>query len=498
MKKIYAFLLLALCGQWGVAQGQNGMITFARSDVSTLTDPQMAANAHYLGSEGQGPIGVMDWWVTQSEKGARGFAKDKDWQVVKTNWHLSPQKRVDLRRTHECSYLASAMDDSTATVLLVDSSESKEAAIYRAKVRLESGESHIDTLCKFNFTRKDKFIAWGAVSPNGKYMGMLTVMQYVKKGEYKAEATVFDNSGKVVWTREYGVGTTWNIYVTDKGEMLTLGVEHGREEEHFIVNVMNNHSGDTYDLKVKSDPVLTMRIANVQDGKMLCLGTFMPADEDPDDELTGGMVSMSFSLDSLFMKGFTMRPFMNEDVNILMNKKTKKVQRTQMVEMIEPIAVIPTPYGGLIAMGHRHKLSYTNANGTRTSTYLKQGIHMVAVDMNGTVKWVRNVRRCDVSRNDDLLYMALFAEGNTVCLVKNEERKYPDTYDIAKEAREYEVGDKGRLVIYRIKENGEVKKDIIEKKTEHMIVNSTKRADGTTLLLSVDGRDTRKMELTFE
>ncbi len=181
-----------------------------------------------------------------------------------------------------------------------------------------------------------------------------------------------------------------------------------------------------------------------------------------------------------------------------MNKKTKKVQKEKVMPMVVPLAYAATPYGAVLAVGHRHVLRYKNANGTISTTYFTQGIHLVAIDDNANVKWVRNLRRNDIEKDEDgMLYMALFAENDTVCLVKSECAKYPADYNIAKEAKEYEMGDKGNLVLYRVAEDGEVRKDILEQKTKHMLVSAAKSEDGSVLLLTLKGRKSRLVELKF-
>lgn len=75
------------------------------------------------------------------------------------------------------------------------------------------------------------------------------------------------------------------------------------------------------------------------------------------------------------------------------------------------------------------------------------------------MKWVRNLRRNDMQRNSNqMLFVALFASGDNVCLAKSEHRKYPAGYDIANVAKEYQMGDKGNLVVYTVGTEGEVRK----------------------------------------
>jgi hypothetical protein len=99
---------------------------------------------------------------------------------------------------------------------------------------------------------------------------------------------------------------------------------------------------------------------------------------------------------------------------------------------------------------------------------------------------------------DDKLYIALFAKGDTVCLVKSEHPKYPGSYDIAKDAKELEMGDKNNLVLYAVSVAGDVKKTVLEQKTKHSLVSAAKRENGDIVMLTLDGSKSRMVEMKIE
>jgi hypothetical protein len=194
-----------------------------------------------------------------------------------------------------------------------------------------------------------------------------------------------------------------------------------------------------------------------------------------------------------------MRYFQNEDINILTNEKTKKIQRDRELPDVAPLSYVPTSYGMVMAVGRMVEGKDVNANGTKTCDYSGVGIHLVAVDATGAVKWVRNVRRNDRQTDSKaLLRTPLFMMGETLCLVKNENHKEPGEYIISNDAREYEVGDKSNLVLYRFSEEGDVRKDVLERKTKQALGAAALRYDGTALLITVKGSKTRKMEMTLQ
>ena len=493
MKKV--LLLVAVMMVTVGARGQ--AITLTKGAEGKTVDVEMVQNGIYVCSD-EG----FHYWLTRTEDGPKSFVREDDWQLVKVDRDLNVAGRLELPQTNRCAVAVSMRDEGRAAIVLVDSSDRQRTVLLRAVVELDSMqlEGHkIDTLAKYEYGKKDRCLVWSATSQDGAYWGVLALVQHTAQRQYEAEAMIYSRSMEQLWRREYAVGTVEDMVVTSEGEMVTLGKEREGGEELFLFNLLTPRTSETYRVTVGCDPVQEIRIANVVDRRVVCMGTFAPWNADPDDRLTGGVMSMAFDLDSASMPHFTMRPFENEDVNILLNKKTKKVQKDREVPMVTPLAVAPTPYGAVMAFGHRYVLRSRNSNGTVTTTYYAQGIHLVAVDNGGEMMWVKNLRRNDQTDDDDaMLYMALFAHEGTVCLVKKEHKKYPSDYNIAKEAQEFEMEDKGNLVLYRVDEEGEVKKDVLEKKTKHSLLSAAKVNEGKVLLLTAHGNKTRMMEVDFE
>lgn len=494
MKRFLA-IISVVCGIWSGAAAQN--ITIAKGEPGKWMDEESVQNAWYLGRHGE-----HDCWLTRTEDGPKSFVRSDDWQVVEVDRNLRVLGRLELPMSRMCKVVTARLVDGTADVVLVDSSETKSVTILRAGVVLDSMklvDNKIDTLLQYEKTPTDRSYVWGAVSENGDYMGVLMLLQMTKKLQYSAEALMFDENMEQIWRKEYGVGTTSSIAVSNDGEMITLGYEEVSDGERITINVITSRSGDTYGLTMSCDRIKDMQILNVVGRKVLCGGLFSPRDSNPKDRMVGGTVSMAFDMDSMSVTKFVMHPFQNEDMNILLNKKTKKVQRSQMTPMVSPLAYVRMPYGAVLAVGHRHVMHYMNANGTVSTSHYTQGIHLVAMDESGNVMWTRNVRRNDMQKNmDDKLYIALFAKGDTVCLVKSEHPKYPGSYDIAKDAKELEMGDKNNLVLYAVSAVGDVKKTVLEQKTKHSLVSAAKRENGDIVMLTLDGSKSRMVEMKIE
>lgn len=481
-------------------------ITLKKGEESKKTDREMVANGYYLAT-----VEGLDLWLTQSSEGAKGFEEDEDWQVVGVNDNLFPLVRRELKKTNHCKVLTVTTSDKWASALLVDSSERRETAILKAIVSLDSlklRNGAVDTVRTFKYAKKDRCHVWGAVSANGEFAATLSVVEYKERKQYIAIASMYDAELEMLWEREYAVGTVDAIYVTDDGQLLTVGLEEQKKgnsradkmtEEKIIISVIDKKGGDTYGITIQCERLKDFQIVNVVDNKMMCMGLFSPAESDEEDDLTGGVVAMSFSLDSLAMNGFTMRYFQNEDINILKNEKTKKIQKDRALPSVGPLNYVRTEDGAVVVASYKPVENNVNANGTYSGLYAIKGIHVVAFDADAKVKWVHNLRCNDVQEgSDDLLHPAVFMVDAGLCVVKSESRKEPEEYIISKDAREYEVGDKGNLVLYRFDDKGEVSKWVLEKKTKYSVGSAAVREDGTVLLMTVCDNKTRKVEMRVE
>ena len=491
MKRL--LLLLALTAAYlGSSNAQEFTLQLGRE--SKHTDEEMIMNGHYLGLHNG-----LDCWITQTVNGSNIFVRNRDWQVVHLDSNLVPVGRLELPKTSKCHHVASVMKESLASALLVDSSNNEQTLILRAQVDMDSMRlvgGWIDTLHVFPLTSKDFCKVWGATSSNGEYVGLISVIEYTNTKQYTATITLFDATMTPLWTRQYALGSTDMIHVSDKGEIITLAVEDDGEKQHFIFNVMDEQESATYDISINCDRIQNMRIVNTVGRHVVCAGTWSPLNSDPEDRITGGVVGMSFDLDSTNITGFTLRPFQNEDMNILMNKKTKKVQREQMLTFITPTGYAATSFGGVISLGRNYAENRVNNNGTISSEHHAVGMHVAAVDTSGAIRWVRNFRRNDISNDGPArLYTALVSDDTQVYLLKTESRKYPNIYEISKEAKEFELGDKSNIVLYSISTEGEVNKTIIEQKYKGVLIGVDQRRDGTMLLLSLRGSKTRLAKL---
>ena len=423
-------------------------------------------------------------------------------RLVLVDHNMEPLRVMEMPESSaNCDVMASSISGSTVSMLLVDNDPRGQALVFRGSYDLDSmrpaeGGRGLELLDSVPFGRNDRCLVWAGTSPNARYNGIVMIVEFTDRKQYSAKAVLFDAQMKEVWHYDYAMGSMNDLKVTDDGSIVTLGYEIEGEETHFVFNIMDAKRGDTYDAVIKCDPIRELKLAGVLGSHIMAVGLFNPWEAHTGSNVCGGVVGLSFDKDSAILTGFTMRPFQNEDINIMYNTKTKKVQREQEVELVSVVGTVMTQEGAVVAVGRNYSRENIEDNGSVTYSYHRVGLHLVSVDTLGHVRWARNIRRNDMQKkNDNMLNVSLLQNNGRIYIMKSENKKYPAIYDIAKEAKEFKVGSKGNLVLYSIGREGDVEKSVIERKTPYSLVRSLVRPDGVMALYTQDGSRTRVVEL---
>ncbi len=423
--------------------------------------------------------------------------------LVLADHNMMPLRSMTLpESTVNCDFMTGSIVGNNAGLLFVDNDEQHHVSqIYTATMDLDSMRpadigAALLKVDSVGYGRKDRFMVWAATSENARYNALVQVLEFTEMRQYSAKVTLFDGRMHKLWSKEYALGSMENLHVTNDGTVVSLGYEPEGVETRFVYNIVNEKRADTYAAIVKCDPIRDLRLAGVIGNHVMAVGLFTPQGARERDNLCGGVVGISFDMDSALVTGFTMRPFMNEDMNILLNKNTKKVQRSQETNLVSLVGSVATDGGVVMAVGRNYAKDVVENNGTVTHHFYRMGLHLVAIDTLGRVSWVRNIRRNDHEIGDDgrLNVCMLYGDGRTY-IVKSEHRKMPGVYEISKEAKEYKMGSKGNLVVYAISDDGEVEKTVVYKKTPHMLVRGVLRADGKMALFTQNGSRSRIVEL---
>lgn len=482
MKKlVFSLLLTAMAVANAVAQP-----AFSRGYENRSFTVDQFEQGCYLGA-----YNLLDVWVIEGKKNLK--------QLALLDRHLDPNGAAVLPESAKLEVLAAGMHDNDAAVLLVDRSVKNRTVVLRTHIDLLTmAVDPYDTVVRLDYERKDKCNVWAASSPNGANLGVVAIVEYTEQKQYRTFIAMCNNHGAQLWEKEFALGTMSDVFVTDDGRIVSLGYEESEQVTNFVVNVISDEQASSYSAAVKCDPIKELRLVNVVGSYAVAAGTYQPSDVRNADKLTAGVVGLSFNIESAAVAGITMRPFQNEELNMFLNEKTKKVQKIQAIDRITVQGYAPLSYGAAIAVGRTVRIEITK-NGHTSIVRQENGVSVAAVDTTGHFRWVRNFRRFDTQKNENVpMTIGMVESDGKLCVVRSESNSLPPIYDIAKPAKEFVIGGKSNMAVYTINPDGDTEKLIVERKTKHTLLRPLLRQDGTIVLLTANGKYTRAAEMMFQ
>ena len=483
MNKI-VLLIVAVLLPCFMATAQEGY-TVTYGGESRDMEPAMLRNGKYLGKY----EGKLCWAI-----GSYGQRK----RVVMLDSNMTLTSSLELPESSEsCELVTATYDDGKAYLMYVDSNYDKMTLLFASTVDLATmtpaeGTMPMRLTDSLSYGRKDHCYVWGATSPDGKTAAVIYIVEYTERMQYSARAILFDNHLQEQWVKDYALGSMENLCVTNDGTMVTLGYEDDGDETHFIFNILSRDRAESFDAVVQCNHVRQLKLAGIVGNKAMAVGTFSPAEGRWSDQLCEGVLTMAFDIESASLTGFNMRTFQNEELNILLNMKTKKVQRYQDIDLVSISGYTTTNYGAVVAVGRNWHLNRTEDNGTTSLSYHRMGLHIVATDTNGHITWMRNLRRNDVQAKDDyLLGLDMTSRDGVTYIMRSEHRRTPQIYDIGREAKQLMMGEKTMMALYTIDADGEVQKNVLEARTPFSLLRTIPQSDGTLMTIGAAGHRTR-------
>ncbi len=418
-----------------------------------------------------------DVWLNSTRKGWRITALNRDLQVTGT---------ADMEIASE-RLLAATMSGNAATLLL-SAQEKKNTYVLVARLPLE-GDATVDTIAAFNMPgRKDKCLLWGATSNLGNYMAVVAVRQFADSAEYAASALLVAPRGNVVYSREFAMTSLDQVFVTDNGCIATLAAENTNSGVDVMVNYVTANVISSGRYTMACDPMREVRIVNVIGNRLLGIATTSARGRRA-DKAVNGLLTFGYDLDSNKVFNFEAHNFVLEDINTLYNNFIRKKQKTLTAENVSLLGTVPTSYGGAMAITRAFEELKNTNDGVTHHTFMHRGIHIVAVNADGGVAWVTNIRCNDNQENSgDDLHIGITGDGENVYVYKTENRKEPSEYEITRAARVQKAGKRGNLVRYAVGPNGFTEKLILERNSKHNFLLVTDNQE----VFTVKGRKVRR------
>ena len=483
--------------RWGFAVLLAGLwlaagASVAEAQVEVKRYAENRKSSASLVGEGQlvGWHAGMSCWVG----GARGGRT----QVVWMDSTMTTVRQTVVPVDKDCRLLSAAEVGGEVRLLFELQPDRKHTAVYAARVGFDTAAaSRRDTVLlvdTFTYQRKDRCLVWAAASPNGRYQAVVSVVElHSEGGKYVARVRLLDEGMQSLWTKEYALQSIDHVAVTDRGEVVTLGHEWVEDANHVLYNIASKNREDAYDVVVEGMPIVGLQLVGVAGRHVMAMGTIVPMQRRVDTSECAGVIGLAFDIDEVSLS-VAARRFEAEDLYMLTNKKGGSRLRGQTVEYGSLLSTTLMPWGAVAALGCNYAQSKTENNGTTTAIYYRRGIHLVAVDTAGEVRWVCNLRRNDVQKKSaDLLRVAVVPVGDRVWLLRSEHKKMPSPMEKVKPAKTLKMGGKSHLALYQVGEDGGADRLLLEQNTKHSLLRAAADGRGRVAIFTAKGKRLRMM-----
>ena len=387
-------------------------------------------------------------------------------------------RHVSIENGGRYELLASSFDSCSASLMLLDSSDPRNPHVDICRMDLFSDASRLDPVVAqaFHCGRNDRFYAWAASSPNGRFCALVSLIAYVDKGYYAASATLFDARMQPLWSREFPVASLDDIFVTDDGSIVTLGFEHSDFFTAFSYSCIAPDTIASRTDTVAVGAVHDLQLVHADPQGALAVGTYVPSDIQSLDSLCGGVFSVAFNFVSGAAPVVSRHRFSPQDMAVLYNRNFTDTIHSSLADNVDIEGIFPMPYGAVVALS-RSEDGFIGCSA-------RLGLHLVAFHTDGTIRWTRNVRRyapdCDIPA-------AIVAVDSSLFLFQNEHKRTLPLYTVEFSAREFSLSKKSNIAMYRLSHDGLISKSLIEKRTLSTLADAHLLAGRRILLFLAHG-----------
>ena len=452
---------------------------------------ELAGNCHYMGT-----IDTINYFASRE---ARMFNMSPI-QIIATDAHYRTLKSVSIDGTKNFNILYAHINNGQAILLLRDGTDKKSEAIFRTSIRLDS-MTIADTLkqmYRIHATGKGKIVMKSAVSPNGKYVGVVSTITQKNGTLSTAEAILYNEAALPLWKKGITLNDFNSMTVTDDGRLIALDSHIVGQVDSINIHVINTADKLSYQTALVFDsctPVKTMLLG--ANNNVVLLGGFVrhlkvraPG--------PSGIFTAAYDLDGLQLSGTDTYHFSNSDfccINNTSKYKDKKKNATEGQQRLRIEEKIATPYGTAILLQGLYNVTKED-NGQNTVIYYKQGSLLFGIDLSGKIQWHCGIRTYSV--NDEggcYQHTPLLCNGNDIYFLQNEHHK-TTAYTPSQTIKGLEARTNSNLALYTITPSGEVSRQIILSDTKWALGNSHIIGNGAMLQLGLKGNSTL-MRLTY-
>ena len=287
--------------------------------------------------------------------------------------------------------------------------------------------------------------SWSARSKDGSLTAIINISTTPKGEKYEATEILFDEEMNIEWQRDYPIYSLSSMFVTDDGEIVTIGRSKGKGPHTLYFSVLNENDIQYLSKQTKLY-VYDTYIVSYKDSRILVMGFGTTTDSKNDKEINyfGMSVNVETEESEIHYKGFD-----NTDNNIFYDTKIGKSAKPITINQISLNKCIATEYG---AVGTIQNYLYKSSI----------GILVFALDNHGNIIWKRDIRFNMKRSNGEVRSgFTIAAKGSNVYLTMSEDPKSPKQYTIEEPSRKTNtsMGAKA-LSTYKIDAEGNISKSM--------------------------------------
>lgn len=474
------FILLLLASGIQAQQLQLDTVGTSKSFSSEL-----AGNCQYMGT-----VDTVSYFASRE---ARMFNMSPI-QIIATDAHYRTLKTMSIDGTKNFNILYANISNGEAVLLMRDGSEKKSEAVYRVSVRLDSMTiaDSLKQMYRINLNNKGRIIMLSAVSPNGKYVGVVSAATQKNGTINTGEAMMYNESARPMWKKGINLRNLTSVSVTDDGTLITLGSHIVGQTDSMDIHIVSTADKLDYPAVLVFDsctPVKTQLIG--ESNGVVLIGGFV---RHPKVHAPGpsGLFTAAFNPDEQQLTRPATYRFSNSDfccINNTTKYKDKKKKATEGQQRLRIEDKIPTTYGAAILLQGLYNVT-TEENGQTTVIYHKQGSLLFGVGTDGNIRWHCGIRTLSV--NDDggcFQHTPLLRNGDNVYFVQNEHHK-TTAYVPGQPIKALEEKTNSNLALYTITPTGEVSRQVILANTKWALGNSHPVEHGVLFQLDLKGNST--------
>ncbi len=371
---------------------------------------------------------------------------------------------------------AAFMNDKTIDLLLLKE-DSKEQILYHARFDVNTLDPIGDRkeLYHPKLDKKDKCYFFIKSSQDKSWISMIHIIVKENENEFYSTVSLYDEAIEKIWTKSYAIGTLDDIFITNDAEIVTVGryTDKKKPETTLVFHVISEDDENNYTEDVEVDNMQSASILNVVNGKIICAGLL----NTPNKKDACGYYAFSFNTTKRELENFDSKHLSSLEHACLLNTKVSKSSSSKEVSFMSFYGNCATDNGGVIAFHRKYYIV-----GNKYVSFQSEGILTFSVDTTGTIVWNTGIRKANMeSQMMEHLGTGMFHRNGKTYFLFNEHIKNTNSLTGNDPIKWLQIApmlsDDASLVLVSLDNEGNLKKEILDKETKKYLTYSFTQID---------------------